>query len=115
MKIVTKKMISDLLASAAALPRKRMNLNLHAELSDPINRFINAGLVGTYVRPHCHRIGRWELVNVLQGSLDIVIFTSGGQLKDRFTLSARVRALLRFPVESGTLSFFTHPRRSFWK
>jgi cupin fold WbuC family metalloprotein len=88
---------------------------LHAELSDPINRFINAGLVGTYVRPHCHRIGRWELVNVLQGSLDVVIFTSGGQFKVVSRSTQRVRALLRFPVESGTLSFFTHPRRSFWK
>jgi cupin fold WbuC family metalloprotein len=97
MKIVTKKMISDLLASAAAVPRKRMNLNLHAELSDSINRFINAGLVGTYVRPHCHRIGRWELVNVLQGSLDLVIFTSGGQLKDRFTLSAEGTSLAEIP------------------
>jgi cupin fold WbuC family metalloprotein len=97
MKIVTKKMISDLLASAAAVPRKRMNLNLHAELSDPINRFINAGLVGTYVRPHRHRIGRWELVSVLQGSLDLVIFTSGGQLKDRFTLSAEGTSLAEIP------------------
>jgi cupin fold WbuC family metalloprotein len=77
--------------------RKRMNLNLHAELSDPISRFINAGHVGTYVRPHRHRIGRWELVSVLQGSLDLVIFTSGGQLKDRFTLSAEGTSLAEIP------------------
>jgi cupin fold WbuC family metalloprotein len=97
MKIVTKKMISDLVASAAAVPRKRLNLNLHPELSDPVNRFVNAGLVGTYVRPHRHRIGRWELVNVLQGSLDLVIFTSGGRLKDRFTLSSEDTSLSEIP------------------
>jgi cupin fold WbuC family metalloprotein len=97
MKIVTEKTISDLLASAAAAPRRRMNLNLHAALSDPINRFINAGLVGTYVRPHRHRTGRWELVNVIQGSLDLVIFTSDGNLKDRFALGAEHTSLAEIP------------------
>jgi cupin fold WbuC family metalloprotein len=88
MKIVTEGTIADLLARAARAPRRRMNLNLHAELSDPVGRFLNAGLVGTYVRPHRHRIGRWELVNVLQGRLAVVIFTSDGDVKDRFELGA---------------------------
>jgi cupin fold WbuC family metalloprotein len=88
-----KEEISDLLADAAASPRKRMNLNLHPELNDPINRFVNAGLVGTYVRPHRHRIGRWELVSVLQGSLDLLIFKSCGELKGRFPLSAQGASL----------------------
>jgi hypothetical protein len=57
MKIIAAETITDLLARAASAPRKRMNLNLHAEPSDPTNRFLNAGLAGTYVRPHRHRIG----------------------------------------------------------
>ena len=61
-------------------PRRRTNLNLHEEPSDPINRFLNAGLLGTYVRPHRHRIDKWELLNVLQGRLDVVIFTAGEKL-----------------------------------
>jgi hypothetical protein len=69
-KIVTTQMIAGLLSRAAASPRKRMNLNLHAELTDPIARFLNAGIAGTYVRPHRHRIGKWELVSVLQGKFD---------------------------------------------
>jgi cupin fold WbuC family metalloprotein len=97
MRIITKKAISDLLADAAASPRKRMNLNLHPELTDPINRFVNAGLVGTYVRPHRHRTGRWELVSVLQGSLDLLIFNSCGELKGRFPLSAQDASLAEIP------------------
>jgi len=65
MKIVNKKTISDLLLRAAASPRKRVNHNLHTEPIDPTNRFVNAGIAGTYIRPHRHRIGKWELVSVL--------------------------------------------------
>jgi hypothetical protein len=65
MKIATAETIAGLLSRAAASPRKRMNLNLHAELTDPIARFLNAGIAGTYVRPHRHRLGKWELVSVL--------------------------------------------------
>ena len=86
MKIVTTETIAELLTRAATAPRKRLNLNLHAEPSDPINRFLNGGLAETYVRPHRHRIGKWELLNVLQGRLDVVIFTSNGEVKSRFTL-----------------------------
>jgi hypothetical protein len=68
MKIVTAHTIVELLSRAAASPRKRANLNLHTELSDPTNRFLNAGLSGTYVRPHCHRIGKWELVSARSSS-----------------------------------------------
>src|ERR1700689_4160953 len=97
MKVVTEETISTLLDRAAASPRKRMNLNLHAKLSDPIGRFINAGLAGTYVRPHRHRIGRWELINVLQGKLDVVVFTRKGKIRDRFALSSEVASLIEIP------------------
>ena len=94
MKIVTTEAIEELLTRAATAPRKRLNLNLHAEPSDPINRFLNAGLAGTYVRPHRHRIGKWELLNVLQGRLDVVIFTSNGDVNSRLALGAKGPSLV---------------------
>jgi cupin fold WbuC family metalloprotein len=97
MKIITPEMIEDLLGRAAASPRKRMNLNLHPELSDPIGRFLNAGLAGTYVRPHRHRIDKWELLNVLQGRLDVVIFTANGEVKQRIALAPNAPTLLEIP------------------
>jgi cupin fold WbuC family metalloprotein len=97
MKIITEEMIADLLARAAVAPRRRMNLNLHAELSDPIGRFINGGLAGTYVRPHRHRIERWELVDVLDGTLDVIIFSSEGEVKERLLLGQGRARLIEIP------------------
>jgi cupin fold WbuC family metalloprotein len=94
MKIVTTETMAKLLAHAAITPRKRVNLNLHAELSDPINRFLNAGVAGTYVRPHRHRVGKWELLNVLQGRLDVVIFTSNGEVENRLALGPKGPSLI---------------------
>ena len=97
MKIVTAETIAELLSRAAASPRKRMNLNLHAESTDPIGRFLNAGIAGTYVRPHRHRIGKWELVSVLQGKFDLVIFTSDGVVKNRVALSSDGASVAEIP------------------
>jgi len=97
MKIVNKKTISDLLFRAAASPRKRVNHNLHMEPIDPTNRFVNAGIAGTYIRPHRHRIGKWELVSVLQGGVDLVLFTESGTVKNRLAIGPENIAVAEIP------------------
>jgi cupin fold WbuC family metalloprotein len=97
MKIVTPEAIAALVARAADSPRRRMNLNLHPEPSDPIGRFLNAGLPGTYVRPDRHRIGKWELVTLLRGELDIVIFNRNGEITNRFAFSLEGASLFEIP------------------
>jgi cupin fold WbuC family metalloprotein len=97
MNIVTAETIAELLSRAAASPRKRMNLNLHAEPTDPIGRFLNAGIAGTYVRPHRHRMGKWELVTVLQGKFDLVIFTADGVVKNRVALKSEGACVAEIP------------------
>lgn len=97
MKIVDTEMISDLLGRAAASPRKRMNHNLHPELTDPINRFVNAGIAGTFVRPHRHRDGKCELVSVLQGGMDLVLFTEGGKVENRLAIGSKNVAVAEIP------------------
>jgi cupin fold WbuC family metalloprotein len=97
MKIVDRQTIASLLRRAASAPRKRMNLNLHPEPSDPTNRFINAGFAGTYVRPHRHRIDRWELVTAIEGRCDLVLFTPDGVVKQRFTLDRDNASLGEIP------------------
>ena len=87
MRIITEETIARLLSRALASPRKRTNLNLHAEMSDPTNRFLNAGIAGTYVRPHRHRIGKWELLSVVQGTVDVMTFNADGAVKNRVSLS----------------------------
>jgi cupin fold WbuC family metalloprotein len=97
MKIVNAEAIAGLLCRAAASPRKRMNLNLHTDQADSVGRFLNAGIAGTYVRPHRHRIDRWELVTVLQGRFDVVIFTSDGVVKSRIVLGPQAASVAEIP------------------
>jgi len=82
------RLIDDLVARAAASPRRRQNLNLHAELSDPIQRFLNAGEPGSYVRPHRHQAARWELFAVLRGAMDVFLFGDDGAITQRVALRA---------------------------
>ena len=51
MKIVTAETIAELLSRAAASPRKRANVNLHAELSDTTGRFLERWSVGDLRTP----------------------------------------------------------------
>jgi cupin fold WbuC family metalloprotein len=96
-KIVTEEAISDLLRRAAAAPRRRLNFNLHAGPDDPINRFLNAGISGTYARPHRHRIGKWELSTVLRGALDVVTYDPDGMMTARSTLAVGATCLAEIP------------------
>ena len=109
MKVVNKKTISDLLLRAAASPRKRMNHNLHTELIDPINRFVNAGIAGTYIRPHRHRIGKWELVSVLQGAVDLVLFTESGTVQGRLAIGSESIVVAEIPGGAWHSFVFQQP------
>ena len=97
MKIVNAKTIEVLLSRAADSPRKRMNFNLHDPSTDPICRFLNAGIAGTYVRPHRHRIDRWELTAVVQGQCELLTFTSDGVVKGRTALSSQDVTVAEIP------------------
>jgi cupin fold WbuC family metalloprotein len=79
--------LDELAARARLAPRRRQNLNLHPELSDPIQRLLNAGEPGTYVRPHRHRAGRWELVSVQRGQIDTLLFDDDGKVTARYALT----------------------------
>ena len=78
--------IDALIARARLSPRRRLNLNLHPQLSDPIQRLLNAGEPGSYVRPHRHVAERWELFVVLRGRIDILLFSDDGVVTQRFAL-----------------------------
>ena len=108
MKLVTAGTITELLLSASVSPRKRMNLNLH-EPGSPVSRFINAGIAGTYVRPHRHQIDKWELVSVIKGHFDLLIFTPDGVVKDRITLSPEGVSVAEIPGGTWHTAVFRAP------
>lgn len=78
--------IDDLVARARRAPRRRLNLNLHPQLADPIQRLLNAGEPDTYIRPHRHRTDRWELITTLRGRVDALFFDDAGRLTARHAL-----------------------------
>ncbi len=78
--------IDALVGRARVAPRLRQNLNLHPRLDDPIQRFLNAGEPGTYIRPHRHRPDRWEMVAVMRGRIDTMLFDDKGVITDRFVM-----------------------------
>ena len=82
-KVITSEILNQLTQEAASSSRKRLNLNYHEDLADPINRMINAFEPGTYIQPHKHENpDKREVFIVLRGSLVVVIFDQAGNPVD---------------------------------
>ncbi len=89
--------LQTLLATAGAQGRRRQNLNLHADLSDPIQRLLNALLPGTYVCPHRHEAGIWESFTILSGHAVVLTFADGGRVLSRVDLNAESAVITEIP------------------
>lgn len=89
MNVINDETLNKLSREALESPRLRKNLNMHAELDDPVQRMFNAIEPGTYVRPHRHRIGdRWELFSILRGRAIVLTFNDAGKVIERVELAA---------------------------
>lgn len=81
-KIINEKLLGETSEKARLSPRKRMNFNLH-ELTDPVQRMLNAIEPGSYVRPHRHLDpDKTELFVILKGKGAVVTFDDEGKIKD---------------------------------
>jgi cupin fold WbuC family metalloprotein len=85
MKHISPSDIAHLAAQAQASPRLRANLNLHTELSDPIQRLAIAMEPATLVRPHRHP-HTWELLYPLAGRFVVLNFDEAGYVIARCVL-----------------------------
>ena len=84
MKLVTSRMVDELIAQAGETKRLRTNHNMHESLSDPVQRlFIAAGL-SSYFRPHRHP-GKSEFAIIIRGLFDVIIFDSQGMVTERIS------------------------------
>lgn len=87
-KLVTPAILNELSAGAKVRPRLRLNLDLHPTLADPVQRFINALELGTFVRPHRHaREDAWEMFVVLRGRAAVLLFGDDGCVLARHELA----------------------------
>jgi cupin fold WbuC family metalloprotein len=88
-KRIDDELLDGLLRQADKAPRRRAHHNLHMSEDEVVLRLCIALKHGTYVRPHCHRVsGKWELLLVLRGSVDLLLYDEAGQLEARHAMSA---------------------------
>jgi cupin fold WbuC family metalloprotein len=83
---VDERQLAELLEQAAAAGRRRSHLLLHADHQDQVQRLLIGLEPDSYVRPHVHS-EQWEMLVLLRGSLDVLIFGAQGELMQRLTMS----------------------------
>jgi len=83
---ITNQLIDSVIEQARTSPRKRMNFNFHADLSDPVQRLLNALEPWTYIRPHKHTTKEESFV-FLRGTILAVVFNDDGTIRDHAILS----------------------------
>lgn len=87
---------------ARVSPRARQHLNLHSDYSDPCQRFLNAILSHSYIRPHRHASDpKVETLFVLRGRIGVLTFDDAGAVKTTAILSPQ-DGTLGAELASGT-------------
>jgi cupin fold WbuC family metalloprotein len=118
MKIVHAARLAQMSALAREVPRGRTHLNLHGSSDDPVQRVVIALEPGTYVRPHRHGDGVWELFAALDGVCAVLIFDDEGRVTQRIDLTPGGARLAQVPVGAwhsvvalapGTIAFECKP------
>ena len=109
MKIVDRQLLTDLTAQAVTSPRLRKNFNLHDGYQDPIQRLLNALEPGTYIRPHRHPDGVWELFILLYGGCSVLLFDDDGRVTDRIDMQTGDTLVMEVPVRAWHAVAVTQP------
>jgi len=79
--------INETIEKARLSPRLRMNLNFH-ELSDTVQKMLNAIEPESYIRPHRHLDPeRSEMFMVLTGRGAVIIFSDDGAIEGTYRLA----------------------------
>ena len=74
--------LSELLTEAAESTRRRSHLLLHANHQDQVQRLLIALEADSYIQPHMHS-EQWEMLILLRGQLDVLIFGPEAEIIQR--------------------------------
>jgi cupin fold WbuC family metalloprotein len=100
MKIVSRTLLGELSAKAAASARGRAHHNIHATPADVVQRFVVVAGADSYFRPHRHAT-RAELAVVVGGHFDVLVFDSDGRVTARYAVGEDTDALA-YETPQGT-------------
>ena len=84
--LVGSEQLVPLLQAATASTRKRSHLLLHADQQDQVQRLLIALEPESFVRPHVHG-EQWEMIVLLRGRFDFLIFDPQAELVQRLAMS----------------------------
>lgn len=79
MKIIDKPLLDIISERAGINPRLRKNYNLHGELTEKVQRLLNAMEPGTEIPVHRHK-NTDETYVLLRGSLNVKLYNDNGEL-----------------------------------
>src|SRR6266851_3448209 len=80
--------LTRLAREARAAIRRRSHILLHENHDDQVQRLLIGLEPDSYVRPHVHR-EQWEMIVLLRGRLDVLIFGREAELVQRLSMSER--------------------------
>jgi cupin fold WbuC family metalloprotein len=92
MRLFSTPLLDELAARAAASPRRRAPLNVHADAADVVQRFFVSVDRDSYIRPHRH-LSKSELALVVRGAFDVITFVDRGTVTGRQTVGAGTQSL----------------------
>ena len=92
MKLLSRTLLDELAAKAAASPRARAHYNIHATPADLVQRFVVVASGDSYFRPHRHAT-RSELAVIVRGRLDVLTFDGHGRVTARYAVGEGTDAL----------------------
>jgi cupin fold WbuC family metalloprotein len=93
---IDKYLIETLHGEAEASLRRRSHLLLHSGHDDQVQRLLIVLCFGTYVRPHRHS-EQWEMLTLVTGEADFLMFSPAGELVERIPLAADRTMLIQIP------------------
>lgn len=82
LRLISAHVAGDTLVRSRTSPRKRANLNIHAALDEPVQRFLNVLQTPSYVRPHRHGPEVFELLVALSGRAAVIVFDGAGDVAE---------------------------------
>lgn len=91
-KLLSRALLDELAARAAASPRARAHHNIHATSDDLVQRFIVVARPDSYFRPHRHA-ARAELALLLRGAVDVLTFEERGRVLARYAVGEGAESL----------------------
>lgn len=101
MKLISTALLDELAAKAATSPRRRAHYNLHTSPNDWVQRFVVVAFRDSYIRPHRHWT-KSELVSVIRGRIEMVLFDDAGKITDRFAVGEGT-SNIAYELPQGTL------------